>query len=358
MSSVLRRFACAATSVSALTPAIAVAAVAPHPTASHGHGMVTGIVIAVGTVLAIGLGFWFFNWTSKKMMRDMSEEAKRRLKAAGIDEPTEADKELVAALKGEGPAATAWQKRMAAAVSASRKSREFFWFPDEPGARALVGELLTEVASLLGSGQVKQKPDDKTLELRGLSGGAPFRVVVDGFGGVGDLEMQCDNRVGPFVIHRDMDKVPQPVEADDPWDKLDVHRVFLAKGVFVEGHDEVDAQLAAWGRVPADAQAAILAEMNGLEPSRIGATAAGVSVAALGPLEYATDPASEIVSAVQLLGMLKNGVAIGDYSPGTGLPAGALTPSASRLTCKFCRSIFLLAVGKNACPNCGANATA
>jgi hypothetical protein len=137
-----------------------------------------------------------------------------------------------------------------------------------------------------------------------------------------------------------------------------VHRVFLAKGVFVEGHDEVDAQLAAWGKVPANAQATILAELDRLDLSAIAATPNGVSVGAPGPLEYTADPASELVSAVKLLEVLKGGVSSGDYSPGAALPAGAAAPPVSRLTCKYCRSIFLLAVGRSTCPNCGANASA
>jgi hypothetical protein len=173
-------------------------------------------VVIVGGLALVGTAFWFFSWYSKRMMRDMSDEAKKRLKAAGIEEPTEADRQRVAALHGEGPTATAWQQRMAAAVRASGKNRDFFWFPDVPEARALVRDLLTEVASRLGSGQVKDKQDDQTLELRGVSGGAPFRIAVNNFGSVGDVEMQCDNRVGPFAIHRDMDKVPQAVDPNDP----------------------------------------------------------------------------------------------------------------------------------------------
>jgi hypothetical protein len=336
-----------------LAPALAFASPS-HPVASHGG---TDPLVIVGSIVGglafFGLVWWLIGRSQRSMAGDFQKEWNKELEKRIGPRPKDPSAE-------PGFVPSVWKEKMNAAAREAGKTLDFLWFPDVPQARALIRGMLSEVAGKLGSGHVKENPNEDAIELRGTYAGAPFRFVVNTFGSIGDVEMQCENRVGPFVVHRDMDKVPVPVDPNDPndpWAKEDVQRVFLAKGVFMEGQGDVESKLSAWRGVPAETQAAILAEVE-RQDVNVGATPTGVTVAGLGLLQYMDDPVTTCVSAAKLLELLKTGVSRGDYMAGAGGSAASPGGPTEKLTCKYCRSVFVFALGKSACPNCGANATA
>lgn len=271
-------------------------------------------------------------------------------------------------------ALSAWQ----AELRAAKKQDGFEWEFKSAPARQLVTGLLTRAAPAFGGGQVKELPDDENIDLRGSYEGAPIRFAIwMSFGSFWTMEMLCENRIGELEIQRDHDKIPKANDASDPWSKNEDRRVFVGKGIFVEGRDDDVAQkLGSWSRLPEPLREKVLVEMERLDMRTIRSFSNNVSLNVKPGLPDLDDPIEYMTACARLLSELKNALAQGDAAP---LPAGprvqirgnvqingvtvqpnvapaAASAAPTTLTCKYCSSVFILAPGKSACPNCGAPA--
>lgn len=271
-----------------------------------------------------------------------------------------------AAPAAPAPPPSAWQAQLQAAQKA-----DFHWDFKNAAARALVTQLLAQAAPVFGAGHVKEMPDDDAIELRGTFDGAPIKIVVSmDFGSINKFEVMCDNRIGYFILHRDHEKIPQPGDNADPWSAGDERRIFIAKGIFVEGSDAAVAEaLARWSALPGPVQAHVLAGMEQLGLYMITVMPKNVMLVRGESLKNLDDPIAYMQTGARMIADLASavghGAPVGAVAAGPAVVAVAAGPAVvaapavdlTPITCKFCSSLFILTLGHTSCPNCGAPAT-
>ncbi len=267
-------------------------------------------------------------------------------------------------------APTTWRERREQAT----RHEDFEWDWGNERAHALVHEILQEAAPHFGDAKIKAVPDDENIDLRGTFDGAPIRFAVwMSFGSFWTIQMRCPNRVGELYVERDREKIPKQQDADDPWDEDEERRIFLAKGIFVEGSDgDVADKLDTWSKLPESLRTRILADMERLDVRMLVSYTDDITLNQRPGLGELDDPISYMEDCARLLAEIKNELAKGDRDPSTvpsvqirgaveingvriepNVVTGNLEAHA-RLTCQFCSSMYLLTPANNNCPNCGA----
>jgi len=269
--------------------------------------------------------------------------------------------------KGAEPAAepakdkSPWPKMLAAA-RAVEPDRFSFWEWENVTARQAVGKYLTMIAPSFGNAKIKENPDDENVELRGTFDGSPVRFAVwMSFGTFWSIQMRCQANLPELEIERDHEKIPKEADEDDPWDEDEERRVFLGKGIFVEGYDsDIEQKLALWSQLPESLQDSIVTEMERLDMNTVRAYGQEVSLNVKPGLNDLADPLEYMTACAQLMAAIKNGAGgaaagVPAAAQAAGVPAAVVQP-AHKITCSYCTSVFILTVGKNTCPNCGAPA--
>jgi hypothetical protein len=258
-----------------------------------------------------------------------------------------------------GAAASAWPQQLAAAKK-REKDRFSFWEWENETAREAVKQYLGQIAASFGNAKVKENPDDENIELRGVYDGAPVRFAVwMSFGSFWSIQMRCQEHLLELEIERDHEKIPKEKDEDDPWDDDEERRIFLGKGIFVEGgDDEIEQKLGTWSQLPEDLRASIITEMERLDMNTVRAYGPEVSLNVKPGLDDLADPLEYMEACARLMAAVKTGAAAGAPAGAPAQAAAAVVAVAPshRLTCAYCSSVFILAAGKNTCPNCGAPA--
>ena len=91
--------------------------------------------------------------------------------------------------------------------------------------------------------------------------------------------------------------------------------------------------------------------MARLELRHLHGHADRITSSARATVGHVEDPVTCIVSTGSLLARIQSTLLPGE-------PAAAAPTGVSTVTCKYCKSLFVLALGATTCPNCGANASA
>jgi hypothetical protein len=249
-----------------------------------------------------------------------------------------------------------WQQKLSAAKQRTDVD-DRFWDFRNAGARELVVELLTDMAPSFESAKIKEDPDDRHIDLRGYYEGAPVRFTIwMRFGKFWRIAMRSSNPLGTIDIARDHDKIPKEKDPTDPWSENEERRVFLGKGIFVEGHDPaIEETLSAWSRLPDALRTRILEDMERLDMDALRVYDEETSLHVEPGLDELDDPIAYMTSCAELLASIKD--AVSDRPPGAEEQQGVAAARPSHaLTCAYCSSLFILAAGHNTCPNCGAPA--
>ncbi len=256
----------------------------------------------------------------------------------------------------------------------------FAWKDDNAPARAFVHSLLAQAAPAFGNGKVidaepteyattealhitqfggdQLRVEDRNVELRGVWDGTPLRIPISlSAKRIWTIEMRCAEKARFFTVRRDLSRVPKAVDPSDPWAKGEQQCVFLGKGIFFDDPDPEttrDWTLPHWATVPAEAQQLLVDAMERLDLRFFELSNTNSSLFALGnrALHELEDPIAYLQSVATVMAAFGKHLAA---SSGNASPFGkpALAPPVS---CTFCGSRFILAPGKNTCPNCGAPA--
>ncbi len=259
------------------------------------------------------------------------------------------------------PAKSGWARRL-----------KGYWDMADPRKWPLCEELLGDIAPHLDGAKIKKIPDDDEIELRARIDGTPVRVNMEVDMGWVRPEMKITNRIGEISLERDHEKIPQERDEDDDWASDDELRVFLAKGIFVEGDDEeVDETLDTLSQLPPELKTKLLAEMERLQFMHLYAFSESMNVG-LKPNNYEmADPVQHILDVVRLMKELADALATGERDMASeprviirgnvvidgqqmAPTEGTHTPRPSeRVTCGYCSTLFVPAAELR-CPNCGA----
>ncbi len=158
---------------------------------------------------------------------------------------------------------------------------------------------------------------------------------------------------GDLTIERDEDKLPKHGDASgDPFAEDDGLRIFLGKGVFVEGSEsDVTEQLSLWDRLPPRTREAIVSELIGLDGRGLYACATSIRLNQNPGLADLDDPVAYMVRCAQLLKSVRDGLP--PVTPDPLTTDTRVVPSL-RLTCSYCDSVYVQVPATPNCPNCGA----
>ncbi len=272
---------------------------------------------------------------------------------------------------------SAWQQ----ALQQAEATRGFAWRDDNEPARAFVRSLLTQAAPLFGGGAVVDgvppKPgastanviisrfgsepmsrSDRGVELHGAHDGVPVRIPISVSGKrIWSIELRFDDIARYFTILRDHTRIPTSPDPNDPWAKGQKRCVFLGKGIFLD--DAVDFLqqnfVENWATVPAAAQELVLTEMERLDLRYVALSNTDEALIAIGnpALDQLEDPIAWMQSCTAFLARFAK-----LYIASRGAdPLFTAAVASQPVTCAYCTSRFILAAGKNTCPNCGAPAT-
>ena len=253
-------------------------------------------------------------------------------------------------LAGGATPPTAWQTEITLAKAGLKGP--LFWNNRNPKARTLIHAMLSRVPGV-ETARVEETHDNERIELSGTVGGVSFHTVViigEYAASIALVEISSDGRFDHLTVERDVDKIPKPSASSDAG-RDEAKRVFLGKGIFIEGKSDLETKAVRWGRLPKEVRDVLLAEMARLDVSRLHLRNEKVSVSVGTLLDDMRDPESVITSCVRLLDDLQR-----NSPPKDG--GGNVASVPKTLACKRCRSLFATDdPSQSACPNCGANAS-
>jgi len=246
------------------------------------------------------------------------------------------------------PAESPWPARLAG----YRDLREEQQWP-------LCEQLAEELAPAYAKAKVKIDHEDESVQVRGRVGEVPVRIRFNVDMGWVRPELKIANQLGPLDLERDHEQIPNEDDSDDDWDD-DELRVFVAKGIFIEGDDEeIDQTLATLGLLPDPLRTDLLPEMERLRLSQLYTISDRLlRVSFERELYEMADPVAEIDAGVQLAARVATALNQGPGSGGGRVvdPASAGSGRAAsfgRVECAYCSTLFVLGATSN-CPNCGA----
>jgi hypothetical protein len=279
-----------------------------------------------------------------KKKQDAEEEAQ-------VDAEEEAQASVA-----EPAAAKTWKQRFEAAARAPN----FDWEWGNAPAHKIVHEFLSEAAPDFGTpdkpAKIKERPDDENIDLRGSYDRSPIRFAVwMSFGSFWTIEMKVPMNQNVIALERDLEKVPKAGDEDDPFDDDEERRVFVGKGVFLEGDDEdIARKLELWRALPEDARDAIVEGMSDVDARALYYAGESIILSQTPGLPDLDDPVGYMRACGDLLVKLRDAVGGADFPE-----LMAETPAAGAgmgVACKYCSSLYFLSPGHPRCPNCGAPA--
>lgn len=258
---------------------------------------------------------------------------------------------------------------------AQRLRKAYVELDDDEQKWALCEELLGELAPRLDGAKIKKLPDDDEIELRGRMGDTPVKVNLKVDMGWVRPEMKITNRTGELWLERDHEKIPQQRDPDDDWADDDELRVFVAKGIFVEGDEkDVNENMDTLRQLPGETGAELLAAMERLRITTVCALIDSLSFHAGPNLRYMADPIAHFSDLLAIMKKLADALASGERDM-AGEPkvritgaveingqrieptaGGFVAPAIERVQCEYCSTLFVLGTVSN-CPNCGATYT-
>ncbi len=251
-------------------------------------------------------------------------------------------------LAGGGPP-SAWQKEITLAKGGLKGP--VFWDYRNPKARALVHGMLSRMPGV-ATARVEERHDEQRIDLSGSGavGGVSFRAVVvigEYAASIANVEISSDGRFDHLTVERDIDKIPKPSAPNDA-ERGEAKRVFLGKGIFIDGMSDIETKAVRWGRLPKEVRDVLLAEMARLDVRRLYLRNENISVSVRTLLDDMGDPESVITSCVRLLDDIQRN------SPPKDVGSNAASVPKT-LACRRCRSLFFTDdPSQSACPNCGA----
>lgn len=248
-----------------------------------------------------------------------------------------------------------------AAQSSSPWPGKFAGFDDweDDKKKAVSIEFLQDLGTRFENAKVKDMMDEDEMELRGRYQNTPVRIQYEMDMGWVNMEMKCNSVIDDLSLDWDLDKVPHLDEEDedDDWDDDDEIRVFLAKGVYIEGYkDSVKETLAKFNSLPQELGVEIVETMQQLHLSGFVVSSDSISVQFDENSYEMVEPVNTVEATAALMfktaGVVGSAEAVSQQSVSGGV---AVIP-VKLVVCEYCHTNFNL--GSNSrCPNCGASHT-
>jgi len=256
----------------------------------------------------------------------------------------------------EEAAATA-PEQAAEQASGSPWPKRFAGFGDwdDDKKKAVGKELLADIGTRFENPKVKDMLDEDDLELRGRVDGVPVRVQYELDMGWVNLEAKCQGAIEDLELEWDLEKIPvEAADDDDDWGDDDEIRVFVGKGVFIEGgKDEVGIALAALASLPTELSQRIIQTMERLRLTRFMIFSTVINVGFDDNSYEMADPVAMVGEVTTLMAHVAQAVGtVTPPVPGQAGAGGVTVVPVNVVTCSYCSSKFNLGAGAR-CPNCG-----
>ncbi len=214
--------------------------------------------------------------------------------------------------------------------------------------------LIEAIRDKLDSGRIKENPDNEDIEIRGRINNRPVRIVwsySDLHPDDPSVELQCSETIPVIDLERDYDQIPKEKDVDEDWGDEDQElRIFVAKGIFVEGdEDAVNETLGNFKALPQEMADKMLQKMEAAPLTYLRTGYETVESVYDIDVVKMQDPVNEIYSMAELLDEIAT-----LYDKGEAKARNQnQTLDYKRVSCKYCSTMFILDKKSN-CPNCGA----
>ncbi len=231
--------------------------------------------------------------------------------------------------------------------------RGFDDFDDQQKFR-VASQLLEELGGTLENPKIKPLQDDDEVELRARLEGVPMRVNLEYDMGWIRPEFKIENHLGTLRLERDHSKIAKTKDNDDDWADDDQLRVFVAKGIYVEGYENyVEESLATVKSLPPELLGDLL---ENIETYRLRGFTMGpdsLEASSVPGFDELEDPVVHIAGLLRFMHRIAVGVAASGGDPAGDREAVVTTGAGGRLLCAYCSTRFL-PLATTSCPNCGA----
>ncbi|PLW91944.1 MAG: hypothetical protein C0592_13190 [Marinilabiliales bacterium] len=257
------------------------------------------------------------------------------------------------------------KKRQSSEESLSPNKNKWFndynnWDYDEDKINAAWMHFLNDLKSLLSDTKIiepNDAADNYSYELRGKMDGLPVKFETDTMD-YSYSNPPCLNVIiklkdyeGDFDLTRDHDKIPMDKDDDDWGDEDQDIRVFVGKGIFVEGdEDRVCSTLAYIDGFPEDITDAVLQQMEEIPILYYRISYDQLEVFPEDSPILWENPIDRYTAILDLMGKIAKHV-LGSNVESDNIEKKILTKY-KRVKCKYCSSHFLMGETSN-CPNCG-----
>lgn len=239
----------------------------------------------------------------------------------------------------------------AAPVAASAWAQRFtgFWDWEDEQKKKVGFEFVADLATRFENGKVKETTDEDDVEVRGRIEGIPVRVKYELDMGWVNLEMKCQSPIDDLSLEWDPEKIPVHGGGDDDWDDDEELRVFVGKGVFVEGYkNSVQNVFDAIGALPSGTSEEIIRGMQERKLTYFNLSSERIHIGFKDNAYEMRDPIAEILEVAALAARVASTLGSGQVAPPVRSAVAAELP-----TCSYCGTKFYLGPS-SACPNCGA----
>ncbi len=215
---------------------------------------------------------------------------------------------------------------------------------------------LQGVGEQLGQGQAYANPNDREVQWQGTVDGVPLRIKADIWPSA-IIEAKVQNPHGTIVVEYDPEKVPQP-GAPPAWDESDTQRVFLSRGVFIEGDaQDVDVMVRRLRSLPPEVGQTIAEALEHSEGRVFMAEDQRIRASFRPEITEMLDPEGQISHMARVVAwvaaMLQTSPLDPQVAQMAGMPGAQAVMAQFQTTCAYCNSVYLLNE-QSRCPNCGA----
>ena len=222
--------------------------------------------------------------------------------------------------------------------------------------------LLMQIGTQLGQGEIKQRPNDGEVEWRGTVYELRTRLKLDTFMSL-EATIKFNNHHGRVDLNWDPEYVNEP--AEDAFDGDDEIRVFVGKGVCIETFAmEMDEQMAGFRTLPSEQMTHLIGAMPRDGVSRVYIRSDELEFGMKEHLNEMPDGMGAAVRFTQMAGWCcanwqhvaadAQAQSIYQAVESSGSVQG-VQGAPIRIKCEYCRTLFLLGTDPR-CPNCGAPA--
>lgn len=223
-------------------------------------------------------------------------------------------------------------------------------------------EFLTDLGRHFENPRLKDTMSSDQVEIRGRISNHPIRLNWEVDTSIVEYELKCNINIKDHVfLHWDLDAKPVAESDDDDWGDNDEMRVFIGKGLYIEGSPKVvNSGCNTFYSLPLELRKKIIETSNNLELVGYSIGSQDIGVSFYTQVHDMRDPELSFSHTAQVMAQIADALKCEPSETtdsATPNPDTQLASTPLKLAnCSYCAAKFNIAGTPN-CPNCGGTYT-